>query len=77
MSANGEQPAAWRGDCWTVLGVWRGSTPVPIGVIRGNHSVDGGDWSEFPEGLWATSVGGDSIEEAEAFAIEEMRYRDQ
>jgi hypothetical protein len=62
---------------WTVLGIWRGSVPVPIGVIRGSHSVDGGDWSAFPDGLWATGVGGDTIEEAEAFAIEEMRYWDQ
>jgi hypothetical protein len=77
MSAHGEQPAAWGGDCWTVLGVWRGSDPVPIGVIRGSHPVEGGDWSEFPAGLWATSVGGNTIEEAEAFAIEEMRYWDQ
>jgi hypothetical protein len=76
MSVNGEQPAAWGGDCWTVLGIWRGSAPVPIGVIRGSHQVDGGDWSAFPEGLWATGVGGDTIEEAEAFAIEEMRYWD-
>jgi hypothetical protein len=41
MSAHGEQPAAWGGDCWTVLGVWRGSDPVPIGVIRGSHPVKG------------------------------------
>jgi hypothetical protein len=77
MSARGELPATWHGDCWTVLGVWRGSDPVPIGVIRGSHQVDGGDWSEFPEGLWATSVGADSIKGAEAAAIEEMRYWDQ
>jgi hypothetical protein len=62
---------------WTVLGVWRGSDPVPIGVIRGSHLVEGGDWSEFPEGLWATGVSGNGIEEAEAPAIEEMRYWDQ
>jgi hypothetical protein len=77
MSAHGEQPTAWGGDCWTVLGIWRGSDPVPIGVIRGSHPVEGGDWSEFPEGLWATGVSGNSIEEAEASAIEEMRYWDQ
>lgn len=76
MSARGELPDAWCGTVWTVLGVWRGGDPIPVGVIRGYHQVDGGDWGEFPEGLWATASGADDVAGAQAAAIEEMRYWD-
>lgn len=76
LSRGGELPTAWRGIVWTVLGVWRGSNPVPVGVVRGSHQVEGGDWEEFPEGLWATGVDAGDVAEAQAAAIEEMRYWD-
>jgi hypothetical protein len=76
LSAKGESPDAWCGTSWTVLGVWRGDNPIPVGVIRGYHQVDGGDWEEFPMGLWATGVDADDVAGAQAAAIEEMRFWD-
>ena len=61
---------------WTVIGVWVGDSPVPVGVIRGAHDVEGGDESEFPDGLWATTVQASDAADAESVAVAEMSWRD-
>jgi len=64
--------AAENSPTYTVIGVWLGDQPVPIGVIEGQHEVHGGDDSEFPEGLWATSVTAADPGQAEQAAITEL-----
>lgn len=63
-------------ETFTVVGAWMGSDPVPVAVIRGEHPVEGGRWSAFPEGLWATSVDATDAYEAERAAVAEMKGDD-
>jgi hypothetical protein len=60
------------GAGYTVAGYWDGNDPVVIAVIPGRHPVDGGE-APTEEGLWATYAAADSIEDAEAEAVAEMR----
>ena len=62
---------------WTVIGVWLGDSPVPVGVIRGTHDVEGGDESEFPDGLWTTTVQASNAADAESAAVAEMSGDDE
>lgn len=57
---------------WTVIGVWINDEPVVTGAVRGRHDVSGGNGGEFEQGLWATSVSAETVEEAERLAVREM-----
>jgi hypothetical protein len=61
---------------YTVIGVWLNGKPVTVGVIEGRHNVDGGDQETFPQGVWATSVDALDVEQAEAFAKDDMTEND-
>jgi hypothetical protein len=60
-------------DVYTVIGVWQDDQPIPVGVIAGDHEVNGGDSSQFEQGMWATYVTAPDSATAEQLAIGEMQ----
>jgi hypothetical protein len=70
--AEADPQSAPRPKVFTVIGIWQSGLPIVVGVVAGARQVHGGDWRQFEQGLWATSVTADGVEQAEALAKADM-----
>lgn len=56
---------------WTFVGHWEGDRIVVEYVLPGDVQDEREDTGYWPEGLWASSASGDTVEEAQNAAIAE------